>query len=208
MYYSVYTAAEVAAAANLPGGAASVRQIQPVVPQSAKDVQEGIAYFVADVSREWPSLALGWRPLVCGRLQRLALTRTKAKILAVALDGKILSHHRMRTAHSLHDSKPTFSLPACEAAHAVPHTAFRSSAVQPSPPPSLPRRPTPSLPPAPPNSTCRPPAPRAAVSPSSPWRTLGPFGGMQLASTGCPPHTCWPPCCPGGRQPPSPLMRA
>ncbi|KAI8467406.1 MAG: hypothetical protein J3K34DRAFT_481358 [Monoraphidium minutum] len=50
MYYAVYTAAEVAAAAQLPGGAASVRQLLPVLPQSAGDVEEGVAYFVADVS--------------------------------------------------------------------------------------------------------------------------------------------------------------
>ncbi|KAI8466856.1 MAG: hypothetical protein J3K34DRAFT_49055 [Monoraphidium minutum] len=48
MYAAVYTAAEVAAAGNVPGGAAAVRQLQPVLPQSAEDVQEGVAYFVAD----------------------------------------------------------------------------------------------------------------------------------------------------------------
>lgn len=50
MYYAVYTAAEVAAAAGLPGGATAVRQLQPVVPQAADDVAEGVAYFVSDVS--------------------------------------------------------------------------------------------------------------------------------------------------------------
>jgi hypothetical protein len=50
MYYAAYTSAEVAAAAGLPGGAAAVRQLQPVVPASAGDVEEGVAYLVADVS--------------------------------------------------------------------------------------------------------------------------------------------------------------
>jgi len=48
MFYPVYTSAEVAAAADLPRGARSVRQLQPVLPQSAQDVQEGVVYFVAD----------------------------------------------------------------------------------------------------------------------------------------------------------------
>jgi hypothetical protein len=50
MFYSVHTAADVAAAAGLPGGAAAVRQLQPVAPQARGDVQEGVAYFVSDVS--------------------------------------------------------------------------------------------------------------------------------------------------------------
>ncbi|GBF97544.1 hypothetical protein Rsub_10145 [Raphidocelis subcapitata] len=48
MYYSVHTAAEVAEAAGLPGGAAAVRQLQPAVPQSGGDAAEGVAYFVAE----------------------------------------------------------------------------------------------------------------------------------------------------------------
>lgn len=50
MYAAVYSAAEVAAAGGVPGGAGAVRQLQPVVPQAAEDVAEGVAYFVADVS--------------------------------------------------------------------------------------------------------------------------------------------------------------
>jgi hypothetical protein len=53
MYYAAYTASEVAAAAGLPGGAPAVRQLQPVVPAGAGDAEEGVIYFVADVSGGW-----------------------------------------------------------------------------------------------------------------------------------------------------------
>jgi hypothetical protein len=69
MYYAVYTAADVAASAQLLGGAASVRQLQPVVPQSAADVQEGMTYFVTDVSSlsPGPEAALRAKRGVCWR---------------------------------------------------------------------------------------------------------------------------------------------
>jgi len=51
MFYAVYTSAEIAAAAGLTGGAAAVTQLQPVVPQAAGDVAEGLFYFVADAPR-------------------------------------------------------------------------------------------------------------------------------------------------------------
>jgi hypothetical protein len=75
MFYSVHTSADVAAAAGLPGGPASVVQLQPVAPQAREDVREGVAYFVADVSSlPRASMAGGDGPCrVGGRLHSFVL---------------------------------------------------------------------------------------------------------------------------------------